>query len=122
MHTVREHNRPCGTCMAVRSAWTVLGFAALGLAFCSFVSAAIATRVNRKMAGLTAPAVKASSVGGGAPVQTDSARGKVLLVNFFASWCPPCNKEMDNLQRLRASVSADKLMIVGIAMDPVVTP
>jgi thiol-disulfide isomerase/thioredoxin len=42
-------------------------------------------------------------------------RGHPLLVNFWATWCEPCRREIPLLQRLRKS--ADSLEIVGIAVD-----
>jgi thiol-disulfide isomerase/thioredoxin len=83
--------------------------------------AALLPREVTSMAGKPAPLIKAKSVKG-TPVDSEAARGKVLLVNFFASWCPPCNKERGDLKALRARIPADKLAIVGVAMDRVVTP
>jgi peroxiredoxin len=83
--------------------------------------AALLPREVTTMAGKPAPPIEATSIQG-TPVKTDTARGKVLLVNFFASWCPPCNKELDHLKQLRARVPSSQLLLVGVAMDPVVTP
>jgi peroxiredoxin len=35
----------------------------------------------------------------GRMVSPDEMKGKVLLLNFFATWCPPCNKEMPHLEK-----------------------
>lgn len=40
--------------------------------------------------------------------------GRVTLVTFFASWCPPCRDEFHVLNRLRGEISEDKLAIVAI--------
>jgi thiol-disulfide isomerase/thioredoxin len=44
-------------------------------------------------------------------------RGHPLIVNFWATWCAPCRREMPLLQQLRRSYRADGLQVVGIAVD-----
>jgi thiol-disulfide isomerase/thioredoxin len=46
-------------------------------------------------------------------------RGKVLLVNFWATWCPPCREEMPELSRLQEKYRAGGLAVIGIATDDV---
>ena len=43
--------------------------------------------------------------------------GKVILVNFFASFCGPCRREIPELMQLRREISEKDLVIVGIAID-----
>lgn len=43
--------------------------------------------------------------------------GAVVLVNFWATWCGPCLKEMPGLMRLREEVSPDQLDMIGISLD-----
>ena len=52
----------------------------------------------------------------GRPVSTASLRGKVVLVNFWATWCPPCREEIPDLIKLQARYK-DTLQIIGIAQD-----
>lgn len=44
-------------------------------------------------------------------------RGKVVLLNFWATWCVPCRQEMPMLAKMQSKYAADGLQVVGIAMD-----
>lgn len=53
----------------------------------------------------------------GKSVDTNSWRGKVLVVNFWASWCPPCVEEMPTLDQLQAEFLPQNVLFVGIGID-----
>ena len=44
-------------------------------------------------------------------------RGKILVVNFWATWCPPCREEMPYFSRLHTDYAAQGVQFVGIAVD-----
>jgi len=46
--------------------------------------------------------------------ELDELHGQVVLVNFWATWCPPCRKEMPALQRLSARLGAEPFMVLGV--------
>ena len=48
---------------------------------------------------------------------TEKWRGKVLVVNFWASWCPPCVEEMPTLDKLQQEFKAQNVLFVGIGID-----
>ncbi len=52
----------------------------------------------------------------GKPVNKDNWGGKVVLVNFWATWCPPCREEIPELLELKKEFK-DRLEIVGISED-----
>jgi len=41
-------------------------------------------------------------------------RGKVVLLNFWATWCPPCIREMPSMERLHQKVGADDFKVIAI--------
>jgi thiol-disulfide isomerase/thioredoxin len=53
----------------------------------------------------------------GQPRSLRAYGGHPLIINFWATWCAPCRREMPLLQRLRRTYRADGLQIVGIAVD-----
>ena len=49
--------------------------------------------------------------------RSDSAQGKVVLINFWASWCAPCVKEVPALVEAQRQWGDHGLQVVGIALD-----
>ena len=44
-------------------------------------------------------------------------RGRVVLLNIWATWCLPCRKEMPDLERLQAELGSDKFEVVALSVD-----
>ena len=57
----------------------------------------------------------------GKTVSFADLRGKVVLVNFWATWCPPCRAEIPDLVALQDKYR-DKLVVIGISEDEDATP
>ncbi len=53
----------------------------------------------------------------GATWKLDEQRGKVVLVNFWATWCPPCRRETPDLVKLSQQYSQEEFVIIGISLD-----
>lgn len=50
-------------------------------------------------------------------VSLEDFRGKVLIINFWATWCPPCEEEMPKLNQLHKRYKNEGLVVIGIALD-----
>jgi len=53
----------------------------------------------------------------GKPANSQNWRGKLLVLNFWASWCPPCVEEMPALDRIAQEYASKNVLIVGIGID-----
>jgi thiol-disulfide isomerase/thioredoxin len=63
------------------------------------------------------PAFSLPAVTDGRPINSKELRGKVLLVVFFATWCPPCREEIPGLIDLQKELSRDGFSVVAFSMD-----
>ena len=54
----------------------------------------------------------------GKSVSLESFKGKFVLLNFWATWCAPCRKEMPSMNNLHRQLSSKGLEVVGIHVGP----
>ncbi|MEX2281597.1 MAG: TlpA disulfide reductase family protein [Gemmatimonadota bacterium] len=66
--------------------------------------------------GMKVPAYSATALNG-AEVSLESLRGKVVLLNVWATWCRPCVTEMPALERLYRQFRNDGLEVVAVSVD-----
>ncbi|MFC3746159.1 peroxiredoxin family protein [Paenibacillus sp. GCM10012306] len=52
----------------------------------------------------------------GNPVQLSDFRGKRVLLNFWATWCPPCRVEMPHMQSIYENYQSEDVVILGVNM------
>lgn len=50
----------------------------------------------------------------GQPRSLDEFRGKVVIVNFWATWCEPCIEEMPSLQKFKDRFAGEKIAVIGV--------
>jgi thiol-disulfide isomerase/thioredoxin len=68
---------------------------------------------------IPAPALVARDLAGVERTLADY-RGKVVLLNFWATWCPPCRREMPSMERLRVKMQGRPLEILALdSVEPV---
>lgn len=78
-------------------------------------------------AGVTLPVLRAAPAWtlkdvDGRDVKSTDFKGKVVLVDFWATWCGPCRKEMPEYEALRKKYAERGLMILGLSLDDGVEP
>ena len=102
-------------------------FAAIGaLALATGTVLWLATRPAGSLPGITvaAPAISPAALyaasfqdGAGNPQSLGQFQGKVLVVNFWATWCAPCREEMPAFARLQARWAGRGVQFVGLANE-----
>jgi len=55
---------------------------------------------------------------GGEEIEASEFAGRVLIVTFWASWCPPCLKELPILEGILNAAGSDRLAVVAVNIEP----
>ena len=55
------------------------------------------------------------------PVRLSDYRGKVVFLNFWATWCKPCREEMPSMEVLHKNFAKDGLIVLAVSIDRVTT-
>jgi peroxiredoxin len=79
-----------------------------------------ATVAPSPLLGKRAPALKGQELGGGT-FSLKSERGKIVIVNFWASWCEPCIQEAPELSTYAWHVRHDGVVVVGVVFNDTVS-
>ena len=99
----------------MRSAIRFMTIVFKGIVFTAIMIAFWPTSVSGQ--GVKAPQFKLRDLNG-RTVRLSDYKGKVVLINFWATWCPPCRAEMPDLVRLQHDYAKQGLQIIGITYPP----
>ena len=104
--------------MTNRQQWTLIA----GLLMTAVFGTALAIRLRPQLdlieVGSNAPQFHAVRLPGGQPARIEDYRGKVVLLNIWATWCPPCRVEMPSMERLHRKLAANPdFRLVAVSVD-----
>jgi peroxiredoxin len=88
----------------------------LGILVVAILLATVASPLAALEQGEAAPAFKAPGLSGGT-VSLAEYRGKVVYLDFWASWCAPCAVALPALERLRQEFPADQFQVLAVNVD-----
>jgi len=91
-----------------------VGILLLTVALVAVVASTLRDRLV--VAGDSAPGFEVTT-DSGKKISVDNFGGRLLIVNFWATWCPPCINELPALNALAAELKRDGVVVVGISVD-----
>jgi len=88
------------------------------VAFCLLCLAAAASAAAdlKPWPGVPPPALALKELDG-RPHQLSEYRGKVILINFWATWCGPCRDEMPSIQGLKEKLAGRPFVVLAVNLD-----
>ncbi len=89
------------------------------IALIAFVLGAFLTMQPVRAEGIVLDAQQRTTVAGlpslrGEEIVPDDLKDRIVVVAFFASWCPPCNPEFDHLEAVRGKYPKDQVQILAV--------
>jgi peroxiredoxin len=103
--------------MTHRQQWTLIA----GIVMTAVFGVALAIKLRPQLSLLTlgsdAPAFAAIDLRADRPVTLADYHGKVLLINVWATWCPPCIQEMPSIERLHQRFKGTDFRVLAVSID-----
>ena len=94
--------------------WVLAAIVAAAIGFALWTGSSVPDPVGR---GSVAPAFSLAQIPGPGELSLADLRGQVVLLNFWATWCEPCEREMPAMQRLHEKLGPDGLHLVAVSVD-----
>jgi cytochrome c biogenesis protein CcmG/thiol:disulfide interchange protein DsbE len=103
--------------MTNRQQWTIIASIVMTVVFGVALAIKLRPQIDLIEVGRGAPQFHATDLRTGRPVTLADYRGKVILLNVWATWCPPCRVEMPSMQRLHQKLAGTDFRIVAVSVD-----
>jgi thiol-disulfide isomerase/thioredoxin len=103
--------------MTNRRQWTVIAGIMMTVLFGAALALKLRPQFDLIEVGGKAPAFHATDLRTSRPVTLADYRGKVILLNVWATWCSPCRIEMPSMERLHQKLAGTDFRIVAVSVD-----
>lgn len=103
--------------MTNKQQWTLIAGLVMTTVFGVTLAMKLRPQLDLLVPGSSAPEFQAVHLGSGTPAKLADYRGKVILLNIWATWCVPCLQEMPSMQRLQEKLQGTDFHIVAVSVD-----
>lgn len=103
--------------MTQRQQWTLVAGILMTVIFGTALAVKLRPQLDLLEVGDAAPSFHGTDLRTGRPATLADYRGKVVLLNIWATWCPPCRVEMPSMQRLHQKLAGTDFRIVAVSVD-----
>jgi len=73
-------------------------------------------RIKKELVGKQAPEIQATDIHG-EPVSLAQLKGKTVLLDFWTTWCPPCQSDASSIEKLNQKYGEKSLAVIGVSVD-----
>lgn len=103
--------------MTNRQQWTLVAGIVMTVVFGVAIAVKLRPQLDLVEVGSNAPGFDGTDLRANRPATLADYRGKVILLNVWATWCPPCRIEMPSMQRLHEKLAGTDFRIVAVSVD-----
>jgi cytochrome c biogenesis protein CcmG, thiol:disulfide interchange protein DsbE len=103
--------------MTNRQQWTMIAGVVTTAVFGVALAIKLRPQINLLEIGSSAPQFHATDLRTSRPASLADYRGKVVLLNIWATWCPPCRAEMPSMEKLHKKLVGTDFRIAAVSVD-----
>src|SRR2546427_1529411 len=103
--------------MTNRQQWTLIAGVVTTAVFGIALAIKLRPQIDLLEIGSQAPTFNATDLRTNRPAGIADYRGKVVLLNIWATWCPPCRAEMPSMERLHKKLAGTDFRIAAVSVD-----